>query len=159
MREFIGNEITYLLPGELIVSDQPMKISTVLGSCISVCMNYRETHLAAMNHFVLPSNATNDPKRLRYGDTSLEEMLVRMIKLGAKKNRIDAEVFGGSAMFASGSHSFRVGERNTEAALNFLKNNSIYISNIQTGGNTGRKVIFDTSAGIISCTLLKQVEK
>lgn len=159
MREFIGNEITYLLPGELIVTDQPMKISTVLGSCISVCMYYRNTQIAGMNHYIMPLNSNNDSNILRYGNTSLAEMLKRMNYYGAKTNKIEAYVFGGSAMFAKGSNTFRVGERNTEIALCFLKAHSIYIHNIETGGVTGRKIVFDTSAGVISSNLLKSVDK
>lgn len=159
MHELIGNEITYLLPGELIVTDQRMKISTVLGSCVSVCMFYRTTQIAGMNHFILPLNNTGDPKILRYGDTSLAEMLSRMCQMGAKTNRIEAYVYGGSAMFKKNSDTFKVGERNIQSALYFLKNNHIFIQSIETGGTTGRKVIFDTSAGIISSNVLKPLEK
>ncbi len=159
MQQLIGNEITYLLPGELIVTDQRMKISTVLGSCVSVCMFYRTTQIAGMNHFILPLNTAADPKILRYGDTSLEEMLSQMCQLGAKANRIEAFVYGGSAMFAKNSDTFKVGERNIQSALQFLKFNHIFIQSIETGGTSGRKVIFDTSAGIISSNVLKPLGK
>lgn len=159
MIEYIGNEFTYLLPGELIVTSDNLKISTILGSCVAVCLYDRDSRIAGMNHYMLPINKDNDPNRFRYGDTSLGDMLSQMIKIGAQKNKIKARVYGGGSMFVNTGPGFNIGQQNVEVALKFLKDNSIQILLVETGGKTGRKVIFDTSAGVISSYLTKQHRK
>ena len=108
---------------------------------------------------MLPINNDNDPNRFRYGDTSLDYMLSQMIKIGAQKSKIIARVYGGSSMFMNTGPGFNIGRQNVEVALKFLKDNIIQIRSEETGGKTGRKVIFDTSAGVISSSLLKESVK
>lgn len=155
MSEYIGNELTYLLPGEIIVTADAMKISTVLGSCVAVCLYDGERNIAGMNHYMFPVNKYNDADRLRFGDTSLEDMLSQMIRIGARKQKIIARVYGGSTMFLYTVPNLNIGQQNTEVAIRFLKENEIPVKSIETGGRLGRKIIFDTSAAVISCSLLK----
>jgi chemotaxis protein CheD len=159
--EYIGNEFTYLLPGELIVTAGALKISTVLGSCVAVCLYDREKGIAGMNHYMLPYNKSNDPNIFRYGDTSLEEMLVQMINTGARKFNLAARIYGGSSMFMdTGSIScFNIGEQNVEVAIKFLKDKEISVKSVETGGKKGRKVVFDTSAGVISSNVLTEKKR
>ncbi len=156
MPEYIGNEITYLLPGELIVTADPVKISTILGSCVAVCLFDRDKRISGMNHYMLPLNKSNDPNKFRYGDTSLTWMLKEMIKTGAQKSSIRARIYGGSSMFMETGPSFNIGKQNVEVALHFLMENNIPVNSVETGGKVGRKVVFDTSAGVISSNLLNE---
>jgi chemotaxis protein CheD len=154
--QYIGNEITYLLPGELIVTDSPMKISTVLGSCVAVCLYDHEKRIGGMNHFMLPDNKNNDILRWKYGNTSLADMLSKMLTLGARKEKILARIYGGSAILFERTSVLNMGNLNIEAALRFLKENNITLNSAETGGNRGRKVVFDTWAGVISCNYLSR---
>ena len=156
MIEYIGNEITYLLPGELLATASPVKISTILGSCVAVCLFDREKKIGGMNHYLLPYNKNNDPLRNRYGDTSLEDLLEQIIRIGAVKNHLKARVYGGSSMFGNEATGYNIGEQNVAIALDFLRKNNIKINAIETGGKKGRKIIFDTSAGVISSTFLRE---
>lgn len=154
MKQFIGNELTFLLPGEMIVTSQAMKISSILGSCVSVCLFSPEGNVAGMNHFMLPYNPRNDSNRLRYGDTSIEDMIHKMIRTGALYKNISAQIYGGSSMFINSDNGFRIGEKNIKSALKSLEKLEIPIIFKETGGNTGRRVIFDTSAGIITSMMI-----
>jgi chemotaxis protein CheD len=153
--EYIGNEFTFLLPGELIVTKESMKISTILGSCVSVCLFDAVNRVAGMNHYLLPVYNKQDQNIFRFGDTSLDYMLRNMLKSGAKKMYINARVYGGSAMFGETHNTFNVGRKNIDMALNFLKQNEIDLKSTELGGNLGRKIVFDTSTGIISGNYLK----
>lgn len=156
MLHYIGNEIRYLLPGETIVTSQAMKISTILGSCVSVCLYSPVEQIAGMNHFVLPWNKQNDSNRSRYGDSSIEDMILKMIRTGAIKKNISAQIYGGSSMFINSEHGFRIGEKNIESALKTLKIFDIPVIYKETGGNAGRRIIFDTSSEIITSTLIER---
>lgn len=154
LREFICDEITYLRPGEIIVTDGALKITTVLGSCVSVCLFDKDRRIAGMNHYMMPRKQAGDTLIHKYGDTSLEDMLKKMIILGARQEKVEAWIFGGSSMFIKKVKGFNIGEQNILVAQSFLQQYSIPMRNSETGGITGRKVVFDTSAGVISCELL-----
>ena len=73
----------YMLPiGGLYVTDQPMIIRTVLGSCISVTLFDGTLKIGGMNHIVLPGSFVGngaykmlDEKDPRYGVFSIEKLL------------------------------------------------------------------------------------
>jgi chemotaxis protein CheD len=159
MTNFIGNEITYLLPGQLIVSKKPLKISTILGSCISVCLFDPILKHSGMNHYLMPlrNHMTDNP--FRYGDTSLSNMLFEIIKMGSKKEDLHSYVYGGSSMFTSFPYNFNIGKKNIEIAFDFLEAHKIRVIQSNIGGEKGRKIIFDTSAGTVSCSYLHRLNK
>jgi chemotaxis protein CheD len=103
-----------------------------------------------MNHFLLPYNNKQDPYVEKYGDTSLKLMLKKMLSLNASKYLIEAKVFGGSNILHKSGSNFNIGKKNVEVALSLLEENNIKIVNHNMGGKTGRKIIFDTSTGIVN---------
>jgi chemotaxis protein CheD len=119
----------------------------------------RDRKVAGMNHYMLPVNQANDPNLFKYGDTSLNHLLNQMIKMGAQKSHIICRVYGGGSMFSKIGPNFNIGQQNVEIALKFLKYNDITLKSVETGGTTGRKVIFDTSAGIISSYPLNETKR
>lgn len=154
MTEYIGNEFTFLLPGELIVTGECLKISTILGSCVSVCL-FDEVHrIAGMNHYLLPVNNQKDSSHFRYGNESLEYMLNQMLGMGASLSHLKASLFGGSAMFQKTFYSYNVGQQNIDVARQFLDTKGISIKQTETGGTLGRKIVFDTNTGAISSLIL-----
>lgn len=56
----------------------------------------------------------------RYGTYAMEVLINHLLKLGARRNRLEAKVFGGGAVLASLASS-NVGARNAEFVLDFLK--------------------------------------
>ena len=106
-----------VLPGEYFVTDHEMVIMTVLGSCIAACIWDPKVRVGGMNHFMLPEGG-NDTSG-RYGSYAMELLINEMIKLGARRESMQAKVFGGGQVM----HSFttmNVGERNTEFVLDYL---------------------------------------
>jgi chemotaxis protein CheD len=150
MAEFIGNEYTYLFPGELIVTAEYLKICTILGSCVSVCLLDQVNRIAGMNHFLLPFNKNNNTQHFKYGNESLDYMLTHMLDMGANKKNITASIFGGSSMFGDIILSYNIGQQNIELANTFIKEHGFFVRLVETGGSLGRKVVFDTSSGIIN---------
>ena len=153
MTTFIGNEITYLLPGQLIVTGETLKISTILGSCVSVCLYDPYNKISGMNHYLLPLKKGWDDNRFRFGDVSLAYMLDKIMSMGAKKRNLFSCVYGGSSMFGNFS-SYNIGKQNINVAVEFLEFHGIPIQERCTGGEMGRKVLFDTSAGSITCDFI-----
>ena len=107
-----------VLPGEYFVAKEDVVIMTVLGSCIAACLWDSCARVGSMNHFMLPDGDVADGSG-RYGSYAMELLFNEMIKLGARRETIQAKVFGGAQVMA-GLTSINVGERNTAFVLEYL---------------------------------------
>ncbi|BCO28854.1 chemoreceptor glutamine deamidase CheD [Rhodoferax lithotrophicus] len=112
-----------VLPGEYFVSGEDIMIMTVLGSCISACIWDGRIRAGGMNHFMLPEGDGNDGGG-RYGSYAMELLINQMLKMGARRETMQAKVFGGAQVMA-GFTSMNVGERNTKFVLDYLSTERI----------------------------------
>ncbi|WP_414985705.1 chemoreceptor glutamine deamidase CheD [Acidovorax sp.] len=129
-----------VLPGEYFVSDESLVIMTVLGSCIAACLWDSRAHVGGMNHFMLPDGDATDVSG-RYGSYAMELLINEMLKLGARRETMQAKIFGGAQVM----HNFttmNVGERNTNFVLNYLHTERIPIVSEDVLDIYPRKVVF-----------------
>ena len=78
----------YIAQGEDAVSDDPnIVISTVLGSCVSVCLWDRVALVGGMNHLLLPELKNSSGEIDTVGAISMERLINRMVRLGAARER------------------------------------------------------------------------
>lgn len=105
-----------VLPGEYFVTGEDVLVMTVLGSCIAACIWDNKARLGGMNHFMLPEGEDGSG---RYGSYAMELLLNEMFKLGARRETMQAKIFGGGAVMA-GFTTMNVGERNTQFVLDYL---------------------------------------
>jgi chemotaxis protein CheD len=136
----------FLMPGTLYCSAQPAVVTTVLGSCVAVCLLDRRKRVAGMNHFVLPYAPGGDDS-LRYGGPSLERLLRQMERFGCSGRDLYAKVFGGAAVLAPGEGALAIGTRNVELAINWLRERSIAVTGRRTGGTAGLLIRLHGPAG------------
>lgn len=140
----------YLLPGQLHASAEPCRITTILGSCVAVCL-FDATRLAGgMNHFLLPIARGPEADSLRFADNATIALLEKLMAMGCRLGSITAKIFGGAALFQTKKqYGESLGAKNVAAALRLLENAGIPIIARETGGDHGRKVIFDTEEGAV----------
>jgi chemotaxis protein CheD len=129
-----------VIQGEWIVSHDPnLVLTTILGSCVAACMRDPEARVGGMNHFLLPESS--EGKRAgeaeRYGVHLMELLVNGLLKAGARRDRLEAKLFGGCA-FMSGRYA--VGARNVAFAEKFLKAEGIAYAGGSTGGQLGRRI-------------------
>jgi chemotaxis protein CheD len=136
----------FLTPGTLYCGTGPAVISTVLGSCVSVCLVDRFNRAAGMNHFVLPFSRPGDCS-LRYGDVALERLRQRMARLGCEARDLSAKVFGGATVLAFGEAGDTVGTKNVRMAIDWLRGHSIVVAGQRTGGKNGMLIRLHTASG------------
>ena len=138
-----------IVPGGYHVSTENVVISTLLGSCISVCLYDPVNNIIGMNHFMLSNHryAKNMPVCIteagRYGIHSMELLINGMMKLGAKRDNLRAKAFGGGSMWEyKGDNFFCVGNVNIRFIKEFLKNDEIPLVTSDLGGDYGRVIHF-----------------
>ena len=139
----------FLLPGAFFAQDEDCVITTVLGSCISVCFWDTKLRRGGMNHFKLPHWNGDGLPSPKFGNIAITKLLENLYGMGCQKRNLQAKVFGGAAVIKSASGLLNVGDRNIEVARDQLAREGIPVVAQNVGGVCSRKVIFKTADGSV----------
>jgi chemotaxis protein CheD len=142
--------ILYIEPGQLLVSTEPCRLRTILGSCVAVCLYDPEQRHGGMNHFMLPTSASAFETSSRYGNRAMPMLLERLERLGSDRRQLCASVFGGARVLFSDSELMHLGRRNVEFAFEWLEQHRITVVNSSVLGSKARRVDLDIESG--SCS-------
>lgn len=136
----------HIIQGEYqVVTDHNVVLSTVLGSCVAACMRDADANVGGMNHFLLPGGQSAKPLEAeRYGAYLMELLINGLLQRGARRERIEAKIFGGARMVDGLSD---IGAQNGEFAREFLKNEGIRIIAENLGGRHGRRLEYYPLSG------------
>jgi chemotaxis protein CheD len=138
----------YVHPGQIAVSVEAVALSTILGSCVAVCLWDWRRAWGGMNHFLLPQQHTRTSASPRYGDTALKMLVNRLSALGSGPADLQAKVFGGASVLPALSEgSRRLGAQNIDLALRLLDELGIPLVATDVGGLTARRLVFQTDDG------------
>lgn len=135
----------YLFPAELFAEAQPHVVSTVLGSCVAVCLFDTKLKIGGINHYMLPLWNGTGLASPKYGNIAINKLIERMEKLGSNKANLVAKVFGGGNVLSSSNNTFSIGKRNAQLALDMLSEHKIPIVAQSLGGDHGRQILFNTN--------------
>ncbi len=143
-----GAQKFYLHPGRLFVSTEPAAVTTILGSCVAVCLWDESRGIGGMNHYLLPDGDADGAAAERFAKVALRRLLAKLLALGARKENLEAKLFGGACVLEAFRESRNdLGAKNVEAARHFLEVESIPIIAEDVGGQAGRKLVFHTGGG------------
>lgn len=133
-----------VLPGEYYVTADELVVMTVLGSCIAACIWDPRVRVGGMNHFMLPEGGSDSGGR--YGSYAMELLINELMKQGARRETMQAKVFGGGAVMSSFT-TMNVGERNTKFVLDYLQTERIAVVSKDVLDIHPRKVCFFPATG------------
>ena len=141
----------FLPAGGTVVSADPCDVTTILGSCVAVCLWDGGRQIGGMSHYLLPRAPESATGLARYGDTAIAGLVGELVRLGASATALRAKVFGGACVLAA----FRgvedhIGRQNVSAARTALAAERIAILERDVGGERGRKIRFRTDDGSAS---------
>lgn len=143
-----------LLPAEYRVSDQPLALVTLLGSCVAACLYDPLLRIGGMNHFMLPDgglpdgglpDGVADAGSARYGAHAMELLVNDLLKRGARRPRLLAKVFGGGNVLRGFQDP--IGSRNAQFVLDYLSAERIPVVAQDLGDIHPRKVAFFVQTG------------
>lgn len=147
-------EQRFLHPGEYYATRHPAVLSTLLGSCVAVCLYDPIARVIGMNHFLLATRHPASEPVLqsdagRYGMGAMELLINAMLKQGAKRAQLRAKAFGGANVLATRladlPDRFSIGKINVEFVRRYLENDGIPLVAHHFGGDFGRQIRFDSS--------------
>ncbi len=144
--------ITVAQGDSVATRDLDVVYTTVLGSCVAVCLFDKRARVGGINHFLLADAAPTGLEQTaflnRYGIHSMELLINAMIKTGAMRSNFKARIYGGATM-REGLGA--IGERNIEFARKFLANEGIPLLGEDVGGSSARRVEFMPGYGLSRC--------
>lgn len=140
MTDRLPAPIEYLLkPGHIIVYHVPAVVYLVLGSCVAVSLWDRNLCLGGVCHYQYPAPEKGTSPTARFGRVALPKLLALMVEAGAQLPAMEAQIFGGADRPGN-----ETGARNLEVATNWLRQKGIRVVSADTGGEKGRKVVYQT---------------
>lgn len=150
-----------ILPGEFYCTDKDMLIVTVLGSCVSACIRDTISKLGGMNHFMLPEGGSSDgdspvSESMRYGTYAMEILINQLLKMGARRENLEAKIFGGGNVLKAFT-ALNVGERNAQFVREYLRAEGIKVTGEDLNDIYPRKVYFFPRTGRVLVKKLKQL--
>lgn len=121
-----------------VTSDPAIMLTTILGSCVAMCLRDPFAGVGGMNHFLLPEGSGSGPDAgRRYGAYAMEILINDCLKRGARRDRLEAKLFGGGRMFDSLQD---VGRANADFAERFLRDEGIVLAGGSLRGSGGRRL-------------------
>jgi len=137
----------FVHPGQVATSATPCHYTTILGTCVSVCLVDPVAAVGGLNHFLLPVGAGASFSGTRYGNLAVERLLRELLALGAQRERLQAKVFGGMTTGRHEGTARDLGANNVNFALEWLEKQAIPVLARDTGGQRGRKLLFHSQDG------------
>jgi len=141
--------------GDLTVSNNPaMTISTyALGSCVGIVAYDAGVRVGGLLHLMLPESTVSPQKAVTqpamFADTGLPLFFRSLLSLRADRSRLRLYVAGGANVLLTANDSFRIGERNIHATMDFLSRNGFRIVHSDVGGTVNRTVHLEMATGSV----------
>jgi chemotaxis protein CheD len=134
-----GERLINVIQGDYAISDKPNEVlTTVLGSCVAVCLSDTQRGIGGINHFLLPDRASGSGgDNVRYGAYAMELLINGLLKKGADRSKLQAKIFGGANMMGNLRD---IGGSNAAFARQFLKDEGIPCIAESLGGNQARRI-------------------
>ena len=146
----------YVHPGHLLACTRPTRVSTIVGSCVAVCLADRRLRIGGLCHFLLPAAPQTTaplPRPHTYADRAIPALIDQLLGLGSRMLGLEAKLFGGAHLLGSGPDG-GPGFRNVVAARTLLADERIPIVAEDVSGPRGRKLLFDSGTGSVLVRLL-----
>ena len=146
----------YLKPGEVIISHNPILVSTILGSCVAITMYSPNRKVGAICHAMYPHTVKKETS-LHYVETAITYICRRMMEYGARADMV-IKLFGGAQVLAGSDYSDirkSIGGQNIIQAHKTLEQLGLSVSKSDTGGTNGRKLLFSIKTGDVYLRKLK----
>ncbi len=148
----------YLYPCMVFAHRQAFEVTTVLGSCVAVCLWDAGMQMGGINHYMLALWNGDGLPTPKYGNIAIQKLIRAMLDRGCTRERLVAKVFGGGNVIGSSQGAITVGERNIAVAWDLLRDAGIPIVASDVGGDSGRKIIFNTRTGTVLMSRLKRID-
>ena len=140
----------FLNIGDIITTTKPITITTILGTCVSVCLWDPVLKHGSMSHFALPRVLRTTVPSDRFGEIAIHNQISGLLALGSKRYSLRAKLYGGGSVTCHNNNHFNTGMENIELARTMLEKEGIVVVDANAGGIVGRRIWFNIEDGSVS---------
>lgn len=153
------NKNVFLKPGDWFFGKGQGKVSTILGSCVSIVLWHPKKQLLGVSHILLPSRQQSVKPAVcikkpdlcgRFAEEMLNIFQLEMALFGVKPTEFSASLIGGGNMFPHNSRAPCIGEKNIERCRSLLASLNVPVQSTEVGGPLYRRLTVDIETGHIS---------
>jgi chemotaxis protein CheD len=149
----MNRRVEWVPIGEFKVSkDQEVQLVTVTGPCVALALYDPEARVAGLLHVVQPGRrAARRPgdRNAFYADTGVPLLVDEIVKLGARRDRLQATVVGGAMGLPPGNFG-DLGRLNVEGVTGRLQEMGISMVVREVLGQMARRISLTVSTGLVS---------
>lgn len=124
-----------VLVSEVCATDGDEHLTTVLGSCVALCVRDRVTGVGGMNHMLLPEG---------HGRALIGELVERVLALGARQDALEFKLFGGGHVIGGLSD---IGGDNVASVRAYLADHGFTLIAADVGGADARRLRYHPRTG------------
>ncbi|MBW8813131.1 MAG: chemotaxis protein CheD [Caulobacterales bacterium] len=128
-------------------------MTTILGSCVAACMRDPVARVGGMNHFLLPGESGD--AGMRYGVQSMELLVNALLRMGARRERLEVKLFGGAHLIDGLTD---VGGQNAAFAERFVRDEGLSFAGGSLRGDRARRIQYWPASGRARQILLAPTE-
>lgn len=140
-------------PGDFHFDRGQTRISTLLGSCVSITLWHPARQIGGMCHYMLCERPRKAQQELdgRYAAEAFQRFLAQAAREGTQPSEYVAKLFGGANMFATTSQAVSptpaIGQNNIDYGRALLNTHRVPLIAEHVGGSGRRKLHFDLWSG------------
>lgn len=134
--------------GELAVSNAPVILRTMVGSCVGITLYDPLRKVGGMAHIVHPESNGRLDQPGKYADTAIPKLIRDLTRLGGEQRRLVAKYAGGAKMLKAFS-SNPIGDLNVEMIERILAQLGLPVLGKDCGGKHGRRLAMDLTRGTL----------
>ena len=146
----LAEKTVVLSAGDFYFGGGRTRISTLLGSCVSITLWHPRKRIGGMCHYMMTERTRTPDMALdgRYATEAFELFLQHVEQAGTRPSEYQAKLFGGANMFREKNGSrMDIGARNVEYGHRLLASQHIALIAKHVSGSGRRKLHFDLWSG------------
>ncbi len=144
--------------GEVKIGDSQTVLKAILGSCVGIGFIWRKAGKVALAHCLLPYG--EDPvKKGKFVNQAIDSLLKILEVQNSQIREIEAVIAGGASMYEEIKvASLKIGDMNSKAVLECLREKKIHIIFQDLGLKHGRQLIL-SGVGEYKVRILESLKK
>jgi len=159
----IGKNLYLIYPGDYYATREDCYISTIVGTCLAVCLFDFVSKLGGMINFIIPGSVGT--KGILGSDivmasiTKMEYLMADMVKLGGNRHYMKAKIFGAGYTGVSTVNNVTIPENNIRFVKEYFDLERIQVEKMDIGGNNRRKLYLSVRDGTVYRKILVNNEE
>jgi len=143
-----------------VVTDETVLLTSGLGSCLGIVLHDPKAMVSGLIHVMLPSvSQARDSTPAKFVDTGLPLLIEEMTEAGARADKLQVWIVGGSEMIQFTHSEGSIGSRNIEMARQLVDEYGLTLVGSDVGGNHGRSIAFDPSTAELTIRTADDTEQ